>query len=79
MIIAKQVISSIIEEKKKNNKEPSIASFTEIQSVVIQSLKSEINELCKTGEIDPYRDYRTNNWAGCFEQYSNINLARRLR
>ena len=59
MIIAKQVISSIIEEKKKNNKEPSIASFTEIQSVVIRLLKSEINELCKTGEIwqaqDPER------------------------
>lgn len=47
MIIAKQVISSIIEEKKKNNKEPSIASFTEIQSVVIRLLKSGINELCK--------------------------------
>lgn len=55
MIIAKQVISSIIEEKKKNNKEPSIASFTEIQSVVIRSLKSEINELCKTGEIDKHK------------------------
>ena len=54
MIIAKQVISSIIEEKKKNNKEPSIASFTEIQSVVIRSLKSE-NELCKTGEIDKHK------------------------
>lgn len=55
MIIAKQVISSIIEEKKKNNKEPSTASFTEIQSVVIRSLKSEINELCKTGEIDKHK------------------------
>lgn len=53
MIIAKQVISSIIEEK--NNKDPSIASFTEIQSVVIRSLKSEINELCKTGEIDKHK------------------------
>jgi hypothetical protein len=61
MIIAKQVISSIIEEKKKNNKEPSIASFTEIQSVVIQSLKSEINGLCKTGEIDKYKTL--NGWA----------------
>ena len=54
MIIAKQVISSIIEEKKKNNKEPSIASFTEI-------LKSEINELCKTGEIDKHKTL--NGWA----------------
>lgn len=61
MIIAKQVISSIIEEKKKNNKEPSIASFTEIKSVVIQSLKSEINELCKTGEIDKHKTL--NGWA----------------
>lgn len=51
MITAKQAISSIIEEKKKNNKEPAIASFTEIQSVVIQSLKAEINELYKAGEI----------------------------
>ena len=61
MIIAKQVISSIIEEKKKNNKEPSIASFTEIQSVVIRLLKSEINELCKTGEIDKHK--ALNGWA----------------
>lgn len=61
MIIAKQVISSIIEEKKKNNKKPSIASFTEIQSVVIRSLKSEINELCKTGEIDKHKTL--NGWA----------------
>ena len=61
MIIAKQVISSIIEEKKKNNKEPSIESFTEIQSVVIRSLKSEINELCKTGEIDKHKTL--NGWA----------------
>lgn len=61
MIIAKQVISSIIEEKKKNNKEPSIASFTEIQSVVIRLLKSGINELCKTGEIDKHKTL--NGWA----------------
>lgn len=61
MIIAKQVISSIIEEKKKNNKEPSIASFTEIQSVVIRLLKSKINELCKTGEIDKHKTL--NGWA----------------
>lgn len=47
MIDIKNIIASIVEEKKKNNKEPSIASFTEIQSVVIRSLKSEINELCK--------------------------------
>ena len=61
MIIAKQVISSIIEEKKKNNKDPPIASFTEIQSVVIRLLKSEINELCKTGEIDKHKTL--NGWA----------------
>lgn len=55
MIDIKHIIASIVEEKKKNNKEPSIASFTEIQSVVIRSLKSEINELCKTGEIDKHK------------------------
>ena len=55
MIDIKNIIASIVEEKKKNNKEPSIASFTEIQSVVIRSLKSEINELCKTGEIDKHK------------------------
>ena len=38
-----------------------IASFTEIQSVVIRSLKSEINELCKTGEIDKHKTL--NGWA----------------
>lgn len=51
MITAKHIISSIIEDKKRNNKEPCIASFTEIQSAVIQSLKAEINELYKAGEI----------------------------
>ena len=55
MITAKQAISSIIEDKKKNNKEPAIAHFTEIQSVVIQSLKSEINELYKAGEINKHK------------------------
>jgi hypothetical protein len=69
MIIAKQVISSIIEEKKKNNKKPSIASFTEIQSVVIRSLKSEINELCKTGEIDKHKTL--NGWAFSITEITN--------
>lgn len=55
MITAKEAISSIIEEKKKNNKEPTIANFTEIQSVVIQSLKAEINELYKAGEINKHK------------------------
>lgn len=55
MITAKQAISSIVEEKKKNNKEPAIAHFTEIQSVVIQSLKAEINELYKAGEINKHK------------------------
>lgn len=55
MITAKEAISSIIEEKKKNNKEPAIAHFTEIQSVVIQSLKAEINELYKAGEINKHK------------------------
>ena len=61
MIIAKKVISSIIEEKIMYNLEPSIASFTDILSVVIRSLKSEINELCKTGEIDKHKTL--NGWA----------------
>lgn len=61
MIDIKHIIASIVEEKKKNNKEPSIASFTEIQSVVIRSLKSEINELCKTCEIDKHKTL--NGWA----------------
>lgn len=61
MIDIKHIIASIVEEKKKNNKEPSIASFTEVQSVFIRSLKSEINELCKTGEIDKYKTL--NGWA----------------
>lgn len=55
MITAKQAIYSIIEEKKRNNKEPTIASFTEIQSAVIQSLKAEINELYKAGEINKHK------------------------
>lgn len=61
MIDIKHIIASIVEEKKKNNKEPSIASFTEIQSVVIRLLKSKINELCKTGEIDKHKTL--NGWA----------------
>lgn len=61
MIDIKHIIALIVEEKKKNNKEPSIASFTEIQSVVIRSLKSEINDLCKTGEIDKHKTL--NGWA----------------
>ena len=52
MIIAKQVISSIIEEKKKNNKEP-----------------SEINELCKTGEIDKHKTL--NGWAFSITETTN--------
>lgn len=69
MIDIKHIIASIVEEKKKNNKEPSIASFTEIQSVVIQSLKSEINELCKTGEIDNHKTL--NGWAFSITETSN--------
>ena len=61
MIDIKHIIASIVEEKKKNNKEPSIASFTEIQSVVIRALKSERNELYKTGEIDKHKTL--NGWA----------------
>ena len=55
MIDTKHIIASIVEDKKKNNKEPTIASFTEIQSVVIQSLKAEINELYKAGEISKHK------------------------
>lgn len=55
MIDTKHIIYSIIEEKKRNNKEPTIASFTEIQSAVIQSLKDEINELYKAGEINKHK------------------------
>ncbi len=69
MIDIKQIISSIIEEKKKNNKEPSIASFTEIQSVVIRSLKSKINDLCKTGEIDKHKTL--NGWAFTIKEKNN--------
>lgn len=61
MIIAKQVISSIIEEKRKHNKGPVIAHTQEIQKAVIESMKSEINELCKTGEIDKHKTL--NGWA----------------
>lgn len=69
MIDIKQIISSIIEEKKENNKEPCIASFTEIQSVVIRSLKSEINDLCKTGEIDKHKTL--NGWAFSITETTN--------
>ena len=61
MITAKQAISSIVEEKKKNNKEPAIAHFTEIQATTIQALKDEINRLCKNGEIDKHKTL--NGWA----------------
>ena len=61
MIDIKHIIASIVEEKKKNNKKPSKPSFTEIQTVLIRSLKSEINELCKTGEIDKHKTL--NGWA----------------
>lgn len=61
MIIIKQIISSIIEEKRKHNKEPAIAHTQEIQKAVIESMKSEINELCKTGEIDKHKTL--NGWA----------------
>lgn len=70
MIDIKHIIASIVEEKKKNNKEPSIASFTEIQSVVIRSLKSEINELCKTGEIDKHKTL--NGWAFSITETTNL-------
>ena len=69
MIDIKHIIASIVEEKKKNNKEPSIASFTEIQSVVIRSLKPEINELCKTGEIDKHKTL--NGWASSITETTN--------
>lgn len=61
MIDAKHIIASIVEEKKKNNKEPAIAHFTEIQATAIQALKDEINRLCKDGEIDKHRTL--NDWA----------------
>lgn len=48
MIDTKHIIASIVEEKKKNNKEPAIAHFTEIQATTIQALKDDINRLCKT-------------------------------
>ena len=69
MIDIKHIIALIVEEKKKNNKEPSIASFTEIQSVVIRSLKSEINELCQTGEIDKHKTL--NGWAFSITETTN--------
>lgn len=69
MIDTKHIIASIVEEKKKNNKEPAIASFTEIQSVVIRPLKSEINELCKDGEIDKHKTL--NGWAFSITETTN--------
>lgn len=45
----------------KNNKEPAIAHFNEIQATVIQALKDDINRLCKDGEIDKHRTL--NGWA----------------
>lgn len=69
MVDINHIIASIVEEKKKNNKKPSIASFTEIQSVVIRSLKSEINELCKTGEIDKHKTL--NGWAFTIKEERN--------
>lgn len=61
MIDTKHIISSIVEEKKKNNKEPAIAHFTEIQATTIQALKDDINSLCKDGEIDKHKTL--NGWA----------------
>ena len=61
MIDTKHIIASIVEEKKKNNKEPAIAHFTEIQATTIQALKDDINRLCKDGEIDKHKTL--NGWA----------------
>lgn len=61
MIDTKHIIASIVEEKKKNNKEPAIAHFTEIQAMVIQALKDDINRLCEDWEIDKHRTL--NGWA----------------
>lgn len=69
MVDIKHIIASIVEEKRRHNKEPPIASFTEIQSVVIRSLKSEINELCKTGEIDKHKTL--NGWAFTIKEKRN--------
>lgn len=69
MIIIKQIISSIIEEKRKHNKEPAIAHTQEIQKAVIESMKSEINELCKTGEIDKHKTL--NGWAFTIKEKNN--------
>lgn len=56
MIDIKHIIASIVEEKIRHNKEPAIA-----HTQVIESMKSEINELCKTGEIDKHKTL--NGWA----------------
>ena len=61
MIDIKHIIASIVEEKIRHNKEPAIAHTQEIQKSVIESMKSEINELCKTGEIDKHKTL--NGWA----------------
>ena len=69
MIDTKHIIASIVEEKKKNNKEPAIAHFTEIQAMVIQALKDDINSLCKDGEIDKHKTL--NGWAFSITETTN--------
>lgn len=69
MIDTKHIIASIVEEKKKNNKEPAIAHFTEIQATTIQALKDDINRLCKDGEIDKHKTL--NGWAFTIKEKRN--------
>ena len=69
MIDIKHIIASIVEEKRKHNKEPAIAHTQEIQKAVIESTKSEINELCKTGEIDKHKTL--NGWAFSITETTN--------
>lgn len=69
MIDTKHIIASIVEEKKKNNKEPAIAHFTEIQATTIQALKDDINRLCKDGEIDKHKTL--NGWAFSITETTN--------
>lgn len=69
MIDIKHIIASIVEEKRKHNKEPAIAHTQEIQKAVIESMKSKINELCKTGEIDKHKTL--NGWAFSITETTN--------
>lgn len=69
MIDIKHIIASIVEEKRKHNKEPAIAHTQEIQNAVIELMKSEINDLCKTGEIDKHKTL--NGWAFTIKEKNN--------